>query len=79
MVFLVNVTYLLLIWRLIEIDAADEASIKVRRRMRVRSLATLGLFALAAVVTLAWPLVGLAICCGCLLGYVRPEAPGVGR
>jgi hypothetical protein len=43
--------------------------------MRVRSIVTLGLFALAALVALAYPFVGLGICCGCLLGYLRPEAP----
>jgi hypothetical protein len=63
----------LLIWELIE--PADVAP-KARRLMRYRSFATLGLFAVAAVVALAYPYVGLGICCACLIGYVRPDAPG---
>ena len=74
--FLVNATYVLLIWTLVEPGARDPAALKVRRHMRVRSLATLGLFGLAALVALRWPLAGLGICCSCLLGYLRPEAPG---
>ena len=74
---LVNVTYLLLLWELIEPDAADDAALRMRRVMRIRSLTTLCLFTLAALVALAHPLVGLGICCCCLVGYLRPEAPGV--
>jgi uncharacterized membrane protein len=71
--FFVNLTYVLLIWELIE--PADVAP-KARRLMRYRSFATLGLFAVATVVALAYPYVGLGICCACLIGYVRPDAPG---
>ena len=39
---------------------------------------TLFLFGLAAVVALKYPLLGLGICCCCLIGYVRPDAPGAG-
>jgi hypothetical protein len=42
--------------------------------MRVRAITTLCLFGLAAVVALKYPLVGLGICCCCLIGYLRPEA-----
>jgi len=76
--FLVNATYILLIRELIDTAAVDDVSRLVRKRMRVRSIATLCLFGLAAVVALEYPLVGLGICCGCLIGYVRPEAPGSG-
>jgi uncharacterized membrane protein len=67
--FLVNVTYLLLIWDLIE------HALKVRRIMRARSIVTLCLFAAAALVALTYPVVGLAICCCCLIVYLHPEAP----
>lgn len=76
--FLVNATYVLLIWELVEPSAATPQAVRLRRSMRLRSIATLCLFAGAAIVALAWPLVGLVICCGCLIVYLRPEAPGAG-
>ena len=36
---------------------------------------TLCLFGLAALIALKYPLIGLGICCSCLLVYLRPEAP----
>jgi uncharacterized membrane protein len=42
--FLVNATYVLLIWELIDRTPADKVSPSVRRIMRLRSIATLGLF-----------------------------------
>ena len=74
--FLVNATYALLIWELVEPTAEEQGSVGARRNMRTRSIATLCLFAAAAIVSLKLPLVGLAICCGCLVGYLRPEVPG---
>jgi hypothetical protein len=44
--------------------------------MRTRSFITLGLFALASVMALLAPLLGLGICICCLLVYLKPEAPG---
>jgi uncharacterized membrane protein len=72
--FFVNVTYILLIWELIE-PRADVPS-RVRRSMRYRSIATLCLFAIASLVALKYPFLGLGICCCCLIGYLRPGAPG---
>jgi uncharacterized membrane protein len=77
--FLVNVTYMFLIWDLIDRTPVAEVSLAVRRIMRVRSIATLCLFGLAAVVALRYPLVGLGICCCCLVVYLNPEAPGAGK
>jgi len=74
--FLVNVTYIALIWELIERRAPQRALHKVRRVMRWRSIATLCLFGIAAVVALKYPIVGLVICIGCLVFYLRPEPPG---
>jgi hypothetical protein len=45
-----------------------------RRRMHFRAVATLCLFALAALVALAFPLAGLGICIGCLAVYLKPAA-----
>jgi uncharacterized membrane protein len=45
--FLVNVTYALLIWELVEPHAAHGGPANVRRKMRVRSIATLCLFGIA--------------------------------
>jgi uncharacterized membrane protein len=75
--FLVNVTYVALIWELIGRHPADMVSPKVRRIMRLRSIATLCLFALAAAVALKYPTAGLGICICCLIGYLRPDPPGV--
>ncbi len=77
--FLVNTTYIFLIWELIDPNSADDVSRTVRRVMRVRSIATLCLFGLAAGVALKFPLVGLGMCCCCLIGYLRPEAPGAAK
>ena len=64
---LVNATYVLLIWELIDRTSADKVSPRVRRIMRLRSIATLCLFGVAAVVALKYPLVGLGICIACLI------------
>jgi uncharacterized membrane protein len=77
--FLVNATYIALIWELIDRAPLKEASRKERRIMRFRSIATLGVFGIAAVVALKYPLVGLAMCICCLIVYLKPEAPGAGR
>src|SRR3954469_20757745 len=60
--FLVNATYISLIWELVYRTPADDVSRRVRRIMFVRSIATLCLFGMAAVVALKFPLVGLGIC-----------------
>jgi uncharacterized membrane protein len=74
--FLVNATYISLIWELIERGPVKEIPPKERSIMRFRSIATLCVFAAAAVVALKYPLVGLGMCCCCLIVYLKPEAPG---
>src|SRR5262249_6414552 len=74
--FLVNATYILLIWELIDRGPADDVAAKVRRIMHIRSIATLCLFGVATLVALKYPILGLGICCCCLIVYLRPEAPG---
>jgi len=76
--FLVNLTYILLIRELIDRATVRRVSAEMRRSMRVRSITTLCLFGAAAVIALRYPLLGLAVCCCCLIAYLRPDAPGLG-
>ena len=75
--FLVNATYLGLISELIGRAPADVAPLHIRRRMGLRATLTLGLFVLATVVGLFVPLAAIALCCVCLVVYLRPDPPGV--
>jgi uncharacterized membrane protein len=74
---LVNVTYIILCWEIVDSPHVDAIPARGRRSMRMRSFITLGLFAAAALVALAFPIGGLALICFCLVLYLRPEAPGV--
>ena len=74
--FLVNATYMFLIWELIDRAPVKVVSPKERKIMRVRSIATLCVFAAAAIVAPKYPLIGLGMCCCCLIVYLKPEAPG---
>src|SRR6476469_784919 len=71
--FLVNATYLCLIWERIDRTPSDGISPAVRRIMRFRSITTLCLFSVAAVVALKYPLAGLGICICCLILYLKPD------
>ena len=71
--FLVNATYIALIWELIERVAVRGTSQKERRIMRFRSITTLCVFGIATVVALKYPLVGLGMCICCLIVYLKPE------
>ncbi|HVY57547.1 MAG TPA: TMEM175 family protein [Xanthobacteraceae bacterium] len=73
--FLVNATYIALVWELMESTPVAELPVAVRRVMRIRSVTTLCLFALAALVAMKYPLTGLGICMGCLIVYLRPDPP----
>jgi uncharacterized membrane protein len=77
--FLVNATYIALIWELIGRAPIKEVSLRERKIMRFRSITTLCVFGIAAVVALKYPLVGLGMCICCLIVYLKPEAPGVDR
>lgn len=74
--FLVNATYVLLIWELIHRTPHREVSPRLRKVMYFRSITTLCLFAAAAAVALKYPLVGLGICISCLIVYLKPDPPG---
>ncbi|HET9367567.1 MAG TPA: TMEM175 family protein [Candidatus Udaeobacter sp.] len=75
--FLVNATYICLIWELIHRNPDIEVPSTVRRIMRFRSITTLCLFGMSALVALKYPLVGLGICICCLILYLRPDPLGV--
>ncbi len=77
--FLVNATYIALIWELIDRRSAHRLAERSRRIMRWRAIATLCLFGTAAVVALRFPLAGLGICICCLVVYLRPEPPEAAR
>jgi uncharacterized membrane protein len=70
--FLVNVTYISLIWELIE---DKDVSPRLLRIMRIRSIVTLCIFGIASVVALKFPLVALGMCICCLIVYLRPAPP----
>lgn len=73
--FLVNLTYLGLIYQTIPHFRHD--SEKARRLFRLRSIGTL-LLALSASGLAFWhPGLGFSIICGCFLLYLRPEAPKI--
>jgi uncharacterized membrane protein len=77
--FLVNLTYIALIAELVGRAEAANAPPPMRRTMRLRSVATLCLFGAAAIVALFLPLLGLAICILCLIFYLKPEPPALGK
>jgi uncharacterized membrane protein len=72
--FLVNATYLAFVWDLIGRTPSHNVTPRARKIMRIRAIATLLLFGTAAFVALRYPLVGLGICCTCLVLYLRPDA-----
>jgi uncharacterized membrane protein len=77
--FLVNATYIALIQELIDRAPMTEVSPKERGIMHFRSITTLCIFGVAAIVALRYPLIGLGMCICCLIVYLKPEAPSAGR
>jgi uncharacterized membrane protein len=75
--FLVNATYICLISELIDRSPVAALSPPLRRIMHFRSIMTLCLFGVAALVALKYPLAGLGICIFCLIVYLKPDPPGV--
>jgi len=75
--FVVNATYICLIWELV--DSVGDIPPTVRRIMRWRAITTLCLFGAASFVALKHPLVGLGICICCLVVYLRPSPLGTGE
>jgi uncharacterized membrane protein len=77
--FLVNASYIALIWELIEREPAEDLAPTARKIMHLRSLITLGVFAAAGVVALKLPLLGLGMCCCCLIVYLKPATAEAGK
>lgn len=75
--FVVNATYICLIWELV--DTVEDIPRAARRVMRFRAIVTLCLFAVGAAVALKYPLAGLGLCICCLVVYLRPEPLGGGE
>ena len=74
---LVNATYLALCFEVVDRPRSAGVPPRARMMMRMRSLATLAIFAAAALVALKYPAGGMALICLCLMVYLRPEARGV--
>lgn len=72
---LVNATYLALCWEAVDRPEHEDVSQLMRRLLRMRSFVTIGVFAVAALVALRWPVVAMALICLCLVGYLRPDVP----
>ena len=71
--FLVNVTYLALVWETL-FDNKDAALPgRARLLLHVRSIITISTFLAAAILAFWFPLLGFALICCCLLLYLKPE------
>ena len=57
------------------LSAFHNVSQMMRRVLRMRSVITVGIFTAAALIALRWPVVGMALICLCLAGYLRPDVP----
>ena len=75
----VNITYLALCWEAVDHPSHEDVSQRVRRMLRMRSFITIGVFASAALIALKWPVIAIVLICLCLIGYLRPDVPEVGR
>ena len=74
--FLVNATYVLLCLEAVDRSAPHKVGPRARSMMRIRSFATLAVFAAAGVVALCYPIGGMVMICLCLFVYLSPGAPG---
>jgi uncharacterized membrane protein len=71
-IFLMNSTYIALVWEVTGTNALAEESSTIRV-VRWRALISLSLFAVAAIVALTRPVIAIVICAACLLFYVKPD------
>ncbi|MGH3641632.1 MAG: TMEM175 family protein [Mycobacterium sp.] len=76
---IVNATYLALCWEVVDRPANENVTQLMRRMLGMRSFVTIGVFIAAGLVALAWPLVAMTLICLCLIGYLRPDIPAVGK
>jgi TMEM175 potassium channel family protein len=73
----VNLTYLALCWEAVDRPAGEDVSQLMRRMLQMRSFITMAVFAAAVVIALKWPVVAMTLICLCLVGYLRPDIPGI--
>jgi len=74
---LVNLAYCAFVWEVPAQAQVEEISARMRRITLTRSLLTLGMFVIAMLLSLKFPLWGFGLVCCVLLVYLWPEAPGV--
>jgi uncharacterized membrane protein len=74
---LVNLAYFAFVWEALAQAEVEEISARMRRITLTRSLLTLGMFVIAMLLSLKFPLWGFGLVCCVLLVYLWPEAPGV--
>ena len=71
-IFLMNATYIALVWEVTETNAVAEVPSTIRI-VRWRALITLCLFGVATIVALTHPIVAIVICVACLVPYLKPD------
>src|SRR5262249_1843836 len=74
---LVNLAYFAFVWEVLAQAEVEEISARMRRFTLTRSLLTLGMFVIAMLLSLKFPLWGFGLVCCVFLVYLWPEAPGV--
>jgi uncharacterized membrane protein len=71
---MVNLAYLAFAWEVLaQAEVQQTVSARVRQMTRARSFATLGMFVVATVISIWFPLWGFGLICCILLAYLRPE------
>jgi uncharacterized membrane protein len=73
---LVNLAYCAFSWEALAQAEVEGVSARMQRITRTRSFLTLGMFVIAMLLSLKFPLWGFGLVCCVLLVYLRPEAPG---
>ena len=72
---MVNSAYVAFVWEVLaQAEVQKELSSRMRRVIRVRSVVTLGMFAIAMFVALKFPLWGFGLVPCVLFAHLRPEA-----
>ena len=55
--------------------AHEDVTQRMRLLLRMRSFVTIGVFGIAAVIAVWWPVVAMILICLCLVVYLRPDVP----
>jgi hypothetical protein len=74
---LVNSAYLAFAWEVLaQAEVQEKVSARMRQMTRIRSFVTLGMFLIAMVLSLKFPLWGFGLVSCVLFAYLRPGAAG---